>query len=176
MSAPSAWVARFADLVPAGGTVLDVAAGGGRHTRLFLGRGHPVVAVDRTPTGMVDIAADPRLDLIEADIEDGPWPLPGRRFAAIVVTNYLHRPLLPILADSLIDGGVLTYETFALGNEAYGRPSNPAFLLRPNELIAAFAPHLTVLAYEHGVIQSPRLAVVQRIAAVAGKKLAVLCG
>jgi len=96
-----------------------------------------------------------------------PWPLPARRFAGIVVTNYLHRPLLPILAESLLPGGILIYETFAQGNEAFGRPSNPDFLLRPNELIDVFVQALTIAAYEHLVIESPRKAMVQRIV---GKK------
>ncbi len=168
-SAPSEWVARFARLVPAGGTVLDLAAGSGRHTRLFLGAGHPVVAVDRNLAGLADLTGDPRAELIQADLESASWPLPGRRFAGIVVTNYLHRPLLPILAESLVHGGVLIYETFALGNEAFGRPSNPDFLLRPNELIVAFAPVLAVVAYEHRVIETPRMAMVQRFVGVQGR-------
>jgi SAM-dependent methyltransferase len=164
-SAPSPWVQRFAHLVSSAGPVLDLAAGRGRNARLFLGLGHPVVAVDRTLDGLLDIADAPGLECIQADLEYGPWPLAGRRFAGIVVTNYLHRPLLPILADSLLPGGMLIYETFAVGNEKYGKPSNPDFLLRPNELIEAFAPRLMIVAYEHGVVETPRPAVVQRIAA-----------
>jgi SAM-dependent methyltransferase len=159
-AAPSDWVARYARLVPPGGRVLDVAAGGGRHTRLFLGLGHPVTAVDRTLAGL---AADSGLERVQADLESASWPLPGLRFAGIVVTNYLHRPLLPILAASLTENGVLIYETFALGNEAFGRPSNPDFLLKPNELIEAFAPTLTIVAYEHGVVETPKRAMVQRV-------------
>jgi len=162
----SAWVERFAHLVPPGGAVLDLAAGNGRHTRFFLGRGHPVVAVDRAPAGLADIVGAPGLEVVEADIEAGPWPFDGRLFAGIVVTNYLHRPLLPRLPASLLPGGALIYETFAVGNADYGRPSNPDFLLRPGELLDAFQPHLGIVAYEHGLIDTPRAAVVQRIVAI----------
>lgn len=165
--APSPWVARFAPLVPAAGTVLDVAAGGGRHATLFLERGHPVVAVDRSVEGLTALSGHPALGIVAADLEADPWPFGGRFFAGIVVTNYLHRPLLPILAESLLPGGVLIYETFAIGNERFGKPSNPDFLLRPNELIDAFAPTLTILAYDHGEVEVPRPAVIQRIAAMA---------
>jgi SAM-dependent methyltransferase len=166
---PSAWVQRFAYLVPTGGVVLDIAAGNGRHARFFLERGHPVVAVDRDSTGLAGLAGAAGLELVEADIETGPWPLSGRRFAGIVVTNYLHRPLMGRLADSLLPGGVLIYETFAAGNAAYGRPSNPDFLLKPGELIDAFRPRLWVAAYEHGLVDTPRPALVQRIVAVSGE-------
>lgn len=159
----SPWVTRFAPLVRAGGSVLDVACGGGRHCRAFLARGHAVVTgVDR------DIAATSAAgaDLIAADLEDGsPWPLPGRRFDAVVVTNYLWRPLFPALRDALAEGGVLIYETFALGNEAYGRPRNPDHLLRRGELLA-LAEGLTVVAFEDGILTGR--GVIQRICAVNG--------
>jgi SAM-dependent methyltransferase len=159
---PSAWVERFAALVPASGSVLDVACGGGRHVRLFAGRGHPVVAVDRNLSALPPLPGVERLDV---DLEDGsPWPLPGRRFAAVVVTNYLWRPLFPVLIDSLAPGGVLIYETYALGNERYGRPRNPEHLLRPGELLEVVRDRLAVVAYESGL--SPRSAVVQRLCAV----------
>jgi SAM-dependent methyltransferase len=175
-TAASAWVRRFAHLVPSGGGVLDVAAGNGRHARFFLERGHAVIAVDRAPDGLADIAGNPKLDIVQADIEAGPWPLDGRRFAAVVVTNYLHRPLMARLAESVAPGGALIYETFAIGHAAYGRPSNPDFLLRPDELIDAFRPHLSIVAYEHGFIDAPRPSVVQRIAAVATEGPARLSG
>jgi SAM-dependent methyltransferase len=162
LAPPSSWVVRFAPLIASKQTVLDLAAGGGRHTRYLLGLGHPVVAVDRIVDGL---SAAPGLETVRADLEVGPWPLAERRFGGIVVTNYLHRPLLPILADSLLPGGVLIYETFAVGQEAYGRPSNPDFLLRPNELIEVFGRSLTILAFEHGLIDGNRPAVIQRIAA-----------
>lgn len=166
-AAESAWVLRFAGLVPAGGPVLDLACGGGRHTRLFLGRGHPVTAVDRDLAGLADLTGTAGLEPVRADLEDGsPWPLPGRRFAAVVVTNYLHRPLLPHLPDLLQPGGLLIYETFAVGNEAYGRPTNPDFLLRPGELLDVLRPALDIVAYEHGLVRRTTPAVVQRICAV----------
>lgn len=162
---PSAWVRRFAPLVPSGGAVLDVAAGGGRHARLFLGRGHGVTAVDRDTTALVP-SAPAGLEVITADLENGgPWPLGARRFAGVIVTNYLHRPLLPVLVAAVAPGGVLIYETFAIGNERFGKPSNPAFLLRSGELLDAVRGRLRVVAYEDLEVDEPRPAMVQRIAA-----------
>jgi SAM-dependent methyltransferase len=160
----SKWVARFAKLVPTGGPVLDLAAGRGRHTRFFLKRGHPVLAVDRDIAALESIAS-PRLELLRADLEEGPWPLEGRRFAGVIVANYLHRPLLPAVIAAVADGGALIYETFASGNEAYGRPRNTDFLLRAGELLEAVRGTLEVVAYEHGPVERPRPAVIQRIAA-----------
>lgn len=162
----SPWVGRFAGLVPAAAAVLDVAAGGGRHTRFFLQRGHVVVAVDRNVSVLNDLQDHPRVQIIEADLEgDNPWPLGDRRFAGVVVTNYLHRPLLPVLVAAVAEGGCLIYETFAVGNERFGRPSNPDFLLRTGELLEAVRGRLEVVAYENLEIAEPRPAVVQRIAA-----------
>lgn len=162
---PSAWVRRFASLVPAGGTVLDVAAGGGRHVRLFRDRGHPVTAVDRSTDALRRLATE-GLEVITADLESGaPWPLARRRFAGVVVTNYLHRPLLPAIVGAVAADGVLLYETFAAGNERFGKPSNPAFLLRPGELLEAVRGRLRVIAYEDLAVDEPRPAMVQRIAA-----------
>jgi SAM-dependent methyltransferase len=153
---PSPWVVRWAPLV-ARGPVLDVAAGAGRHARLFAERGLEVVAVDR------EAQAIPGVEFVKADLEDGsPWPFAARRFGGIVVTNYLHRPLLPALVTGLADGGVLIYETFMIGNERFGRPTNPSFLLRPGELLEAFRT-LTPIAFEQGATGK---AVVQRICAV----------
>ena len=167
---PSRWVCRWAHLVAAGGAVLDVASGAGRHARWFAQRGHPVTAIDRDAGALATLRGEPHgaaVDTLEADLEGGPWPLPDdARFAAIVVTHYLHRPLLPRLAEALAPGGVLIYETFAQGNETVGKPSNPAFLLAPGELLAAFAPTLRVIAYEDGFVSAPREAFVQRISAV----------
>lgn len=164
-TAPSPWVLRHAALVPAGGTVLDLAAGGGRHSRVFLGRGHKVIAVDRDIAALGALTGQ-GLEIIRADLEAEPWPLAGRRFAGIIVTNYLWRPLLPLLVQSLEPAGALIYETFACGNERFGKPSNPDFLLRPGELLEAVRFRLHVVAYEHGEIVEPRQAVIQRIAAV----------
>ncbi len=165
---PSQWVLRFADLVPAGGTVLDVACGGGRHSRLFAARGHPVAAVDRDVSGLADLGAEAGVEIVEADLEDGsPWAFDGRAFAGIVVTNYLWRPLLPILVASLAPGGVLIYETFARGNERFGRPANPDHLLRRGELLEAVRGRLLVIAYEDGLLaRRRRQAAVQRLCAV----------
>ncbi len=165
-SRPSAWVRRFAPLVPAGGAVLDLACGCGRHSRLFLAAGHPVTAIDRDTSGLADLAGQDGLEAIAADLEDGrPFPLAGRRFAGVVVTNYLHRPLLPALVDAVAPGGLLIYETFARGNERFGRPSNPDFLLEPGELLEALRGRLRVLAYEDLVVEEPKPAAVQRICA-----------
>jgi SAM-dependent methyltransferase len=164
---PSSWVVRFAPLVPAGSSVLDLAAGSGRHARLFLQRGHPVVAVDRETVALADLAS--RAEIVTADLEDGsPWPLGDRRFGGIVVTNYLHRPLFAAVLAALAPGGVLIYETFAAGNERFGKPSNPKFLLQPSELLELVRGRLRVLAYEDLEVSEPRPAMVQRIAAAAG--------
>jgi SAM-dependent methyltransferase len=167
----SDWVRRFAPLVRPGGRVLDVAGGGGRHTALFLDRGHEVTVVDRDVGGLEWLAERAGCQVVQLDLEDGrPWAL-GGGWDAIVVTNYLHRPLFPALPTALAPGGVILYETFAMGNERFGRPSNPAFLLRPNELLEAFADELTVVAFEQGIVEHPRPAVVQRVAAMRSEEL-----
>jgi SAM-dependent methyltransferase len=168
--APSAWVKRFLPLIPAGGRVLDLAAGGGRHTRLLRQKGHAVVAVDRDATALrARFAEDRACTIVELDLEDGqPWRL-GGGFDAVVVTNYLHRPLLPMLADALGAGGALIYETFMAGNERFRKPSNPDFLLQPGELLAVFGGALTILAFEQGIVSAPRPAAIQRLAAVKGE-------
>ena len=166
---PSAWVQRWSHLVRPGGTVLDVACGHGRHARWFHQRNHPLALVDRSEAAMTSISLPaPACEAVVADIENGPWPFAGRQFAALVVTHYLWRPLMPTLLDSLEPGGVLIYETFAAGNETVGKPSRPEFLLRPGELLALCAG-LRIVAFEDGFIdapphQGPRF--VQRIAAV----------
>ena len=153
----SDWVARWAPLIERG-PVLDVACGGGRHARYFLEKGFQVVAVDREAQVLPK-----EIHFVRANLEDGsPWPFTGRLFGGIVVTNYLHRPLFPHLAASLAEGGVLIYETFMLGNEKYGRPSNPEFLLRPGELLEAFK-ELSVIGFEQRYAERPKPAVVQRI-------------
>lgn len=150
-----------------GCTVLDVACGGGRHLAWLAQRGHPVTGVDQSIESARQ--AVPNAELVCADIENGPWPLRNpdgslRTFGAVVVTNYLWRPLLPILLESLEPRGVLLYETFADGNAQFGRPSRPDFLLQPGELLRA-CDTLNVVAYEQGYLADPAR-VVQRIAAV----------
>ncbi|HKC31301.1 MAG TPA: class I SAM-dependent methyltransferase [Burkholderiales bacterium] len=159
--APSEWVVRWAQLVTRG-PVLDVASGSGRHARFFAGRGLAVVAVDNAPQLI------PGVTFVQADLESGErWPFAGQRFAAVVVTNYLHRPLFAQLEQALDEGGVLIYETFMAGNERYGRPSDPAYLLQPGELLRAFKA-LTVVAFEQGTVERPKQAAMQRVCAVRG--------
>ena len=164
---PSPWVQRWSHLVREQGVVLDVACGHGRHARWFHERNHPLVLVDRSQEAIDSIAAAmpaAAFEAVVADIETGPWPFTGRRFDAVVVTNYLWRPLLPTLLDSLAPGGVLIYETFTQGNETVGKPSRPDFLLRSGELLEICAG-LRVVAFEEGFHENPPR-FVQRIAAV----------
>ena len=163
---PSAWIARFAHLVPAGARVLDVASGRGRHARFFASRGAQVLAVDRDGAALRALAGEARIETREADLETGAWPLSGESFDAIVVANYLHRPLFAHLLAQLHDDGALLYETFATGNERFGRPSNPQFLLRDGELLDVARARLTIVAFEQGRVAFERPAVVQRLAAV----------
>jgi len=160
--APSPWVQRWSHLVTPGATVLDVACGSGRHIRWFAVRGCRVTGVDRDAAALAPLAAVG--ETVVADIENGPWPFADRRFDAVVVTNYLWRPLMPTIVASVADGGVLLYETFAAGNASVGKPSNPNFLLQPGELLQAVRP-LRVIAYEDGFLAAPER-FVQRIAAV----------
>ena len=163
-AAPSAWVTRWAAALPAGATVLDLACGSGRHLRWLASRGLRVTGVDRDEAALRHLQQmQVGAELIQADLEAGPWPLAGRVFDAVVVTNYLWRPLLPQVVDSVASGGLLIYETFGAGNGQFGRPSRPDFLLRPGELLEA-ARSLRVLGYEDGYLAAPpRL--VQRICA-----------
>ena len=163
----SPWVQRWSHLVPAGAHVLDVACGSGRHVRWFVARGARVTAIDRDAAALAPLrsTAGGTVDVIEADIENAPWPLAGQRFDAVIVTNYLWRALWPTLVASVAEGGALICETFARGNETVGRPSNPDFLLAPGELLAV-AAGLRVVAYEDGFIESAPPRFVQRIAAV----------
>lgn len=166
LDVPSAWVCRWAELIPARARVLDVAAGDGRHARYFASRGCRVDAVDRDADAMANLGAVQGVTALCADIESGPWPYRGQSFAGIVVANYLHRPLFPHLLAALAPGGVLIYETFAAGNEKYGRPANPDFLLQTGELLEFARGRLKVVAYEDVYASEPRKAMVQRLCAV----------
>ncbi len=172
---PSAWIQRWAKLIAPSGKVLDLAAGTGRHANWLQAPGHEVTAIDRDKAALAQLSIG--VEAIEADLEDGSpgrvlWPLGARQFGGIVVANYLHRPLLPRLHAALGADGILIYETFGLGNERFGRPTNPDFLLRPGELLEFcrdFA--LVALAYECVEIQEPRPAMVQRLAALKPRPL-----
>ena len=163
-------------LVRRTGPVLDLACGSGRHTRLLLDRGHHVVALDRDVRGLADLTdlvGQGRLQMVEHDIEkDDDLPFPPASFAGVVVTNYLYRPVLDALVGVVAPGGVLIYETFARGNERFGRPSRPEFLLGPGELLDLVRGRLRVVAYEDVVTDGPRPAAVQHITAVREPTLA----
>lgn len=168
----SDWVRRWTHLLAPRTAVLDIACGRGRHMRWFAEHGHPVVGVDHDPAALhdlADLAEADRAQLVMADIENGPWPFVDsgvpRQFGAVVVTNYLWRPLMPVIVGSVAPGGLLLYETFAHGNASVGKPSRPDFLLQPGELLAHVAPALRVIAYEDGFCEPPAR-FVQRIAAV----------
>lgn len=166
MQSVSSWVQRWAPLVPKG-TVLDLACGGGRHARHFASLGYPVLALDRDPGALIE-AAGHGITTLQFDLEDGSgaWPFLEERFAAIVVTNYLHRPLFAQLAASLAPDGLLIYETFSEGNEKFGKPSNPDFLLGEGELLShAFTHGLRVIAFEDGYTGIPKPGMVQRLCA-----------
>ena len=163
MQAPSVWISRFAKLAPKGGQVLDLACGSGRHCYYFLDLGHPVTALDRD---VGNLNPRDRLEIIQHDLEGGgPWPLENRQFSAVVVVNFLFRPLLPTLISSVAPGGLLLYDTFAVGNEAFGRPNNPDFLLQAGELKVVVAEELSILNYFHGPLEQPKPAIKQQICA-----------
>lgn len=160
---PSDWLTRWAALLPVGGSVLDLACGAGRHLRWLHQRGYKVTGVDRDAAALAPLRQLAGADIVCADIENGPWPLAGRQFDAVLVTHYLWRPLLPFVRDSVAPGGLLIYETFAYGQQTLGRPSRPDFLLQPGELLR-HAEGLRILGYEDGFLsQPPRF--IQRIVA-----------
>lgn len=163
---PSAWVQRFASLIPEHGRVLDLACGPGRHTHLLATMGYRVEALDRDDEALEGLRNLPGVTVRHADIEAGPWPYHSEVFDAVVVTNYLWRPLLPQLVKVIDQRGVLIYETFMSGNERLGKPSNPAHLLRSNELLELVRNRMRVVAFEQGLVRTPRPAVVQRICCV----------
>jgi SAM-dependent methyltransferase len=162
MAPPSDWITRWAPLIRPGGSVLDLACGSGRHLRWLAGQGYAVTGVDRDAEAVAPLR--PLAEIVVADVEGGPWPLAGRRFDAVVVTNYLWRALFPQILAALADDGVLLYETFADGHQALGRPTRADFLLQSGELLR-LAAGLQVVAYEEGRLEDPPRRV-QRIAAL----------
>lgn len=163
---PSPWVERFLPGVKEGGSILDVACGAGRHMRLALERGYTVTGIDRDVSRLDDLAARQDVGLVEADLETGtPFPLRGMKYDGVIVTNYLWRPILADIIACVAADGVLIYETYARGHERQGKPSNPDFLLKSNELLEAVMPRLVVIAYEHGLRTGTHPKIIQRIAA-----------
>jgi len=163
---PSSWVTRWAGLIRPGGAVLDLASGSGRHARYLAAQGYDVIAVDRDEAALATLASSPGVRVRAADLEAAPWPFAPGEFDGVVVANYLHRALFGDLLAALAPGGVLIYETFMQGNERFGRPSNPAFLLRPGELLDLLRDRLTVVAFEQGRVAAPKAAMVQRACGV----------
>jgi SAM-dependent methyltransferase len=163
---PSEWILRWCARLKPGSEVLDLACGSGRHSRALAALGHRVDAVDIDAGCAAALAGTAGVRFRALDLEHGLWPFEREQYDAVVVANYLYRPTLPLLAEALREGGILVYETFAVGNEQFGRPSNPAFLLAPFELAACFSPVLHVLAFEDGVRERPTPARVQRLCAV----------
>ena len=165
LNRPSQWVARWARMIVPDGEVLDLACGSGRHTRLLASLGFRVCAVDRDAQALGALTDIAGVTVRVADLENGPWPLAGRQFDGVIVTNYLHRPLFSRILDALSPTGSLIYETFAAGNERFGRPSNPDFLLRPGELLDIVRGRMHVVAYEDLEVTAPKPARIQRICA-----------
>jgi SAM-dependent methyltransferase len=168
-SLPSPWIVRYLPSARPGATALDLATGSGRHARLAHALGYTVAALDRDLSRVSDLATTPNITLLQADLEDGSsWPLAGQSFDVVITTNYLHRPILADIVASVAPNGLLLYETFAAGNERYGKPANPNFLLRPGELLDAVRGRLTPVAFEHVTLDSSEgtpAAIVQRIVA-----------
>ena len=162
---PLDWVTQHADLIQPGGSVLDLACGSGRHTRWLLDQGFRVMAVDINLSGLSDIFEQTGLAVMETDLEAGFWPLGNAQFDGIIVTNYLHRPLFPHLKEALSPDGVLIYETFMIGNERFGKPSNPDFLLQPDELGEEFRS-MEIVAFEKGEVTGPKPAIKQKLVAI----------
>lgn len=174
---PSAWVERFASLIPASSVecpVLDLACGQGRHSRFLVKQGHHVLAIDRDSKALDQIASGlspeqvKRIEIVCADLEGPTWPLESRSISGLVVTNYLYRPRLKDLLAMVAPQGVLIYETFAMGNEVFGKPSNPDFLLKPHELLDWILADQSfqILGFEQGIVSQPQSASIARICAV----------
>ncbi|MBR72101.1 MAG: SAM-dependent methyltransferase [Rhodospirillaceae bacterium] len=163
---PSQWVVRHSKYIKNKGNVLDLACGTGRHTRYLLSLGHHVTAIDIDISKMKNINTYNSLDKIQYNLEKSSWPLQDRIFDGVIVTNYLHRPIIPFILESLATNGTLIYETFAVGNESYGKPKNPDYLLKRGELLDICHKKLSIVAYEDIVVKKPKQAVLQRICAI----------
>ena len=161
----SSWMVRFTPLIRPSGTVLDLACGRGRNVRWLAERGWQVEAVDRDKDALASLQGLPNVTTLQADLEGAPWPYADRRFDAIIVCRYLHRPLFKAISSCLSENGMLLYETFMCGHEQFGRPSNPDFLLQPDELLHVFSPELQIIAFEQGRFDTPSPAILQRICA-----------
>ena len=166
MAQISAWVRRFYDQIPKTGLILDLAGGSGRHTRFLTQKGFKLLLLDNDIAKAKDLQGVENIVLMEYDLEDGSTlPFPKSSFQGVVVTNYLYRPIFPQLLNLLDDGGILIYETFAVGNEKYGRPTNPDYLLKSGELISLVSSQMRIIAYEECLVGRPAKAYVQRITA-----------
>jgi len=162
---PSPWIVKYVPLIPKNGRVLDLACGNGRHAIWLAKQGYQVDALDRDAKALANMAGIENINISIADLETGSWSGSGQRYDGIIVSRYLYRPLLSQLAKMLKPDGILIYETFMAGNERYGKPSNPDFLLLPNELLEIYSPLLSIIAFEQGEVKTPRPAVMQRICA-----------
>lgn len=164
LTPPEATIVGWANRIPPASRVLDIAAGSGRHANWLAAQGHQVTALDRD-TAALCAQHHPNVRIVTADLENAPWPLADQQFDAVIVVNYLWRPLLPTIIASVALGGHLLYETFGVGNERFGRPRNPDYLLRPGELRQAVEDHLEVLDASEGTVGEPPHAVRQRLLA-----------
>lgn len=162
---PSPWIVKYASLIRKNGRVLDLACGNGRHGIRLAKQGYQVDALDRDAQALANMAGMDNINVFVVDLEAGDWPHSGQQYDGIIVSRYLYRPLLVRLAELLCPDGILIYETFMVGNERYGKPSNPDFLLLPNELLEIYSPLLSIIAFEQGEVKIPRPAVMQRICA-----------
>ena len=164
-NSPSRWVSRWSNLLKPGTKILDLACGRGRNSLFLASLGHNVLAVDRDATKLSDISERPEITTMCEDLESGSWPLDGWKFGGIIVTNYLYRPMLPDLMENLESGGIFIYETFAQGNQVFGKPSNPNYLLFPYELLDMLRDKLHIIGFEQGRVNSPSRAIIQRVCA-----------
>ncbi len=166
IASPSPWIVEHAACIPRAGRVLDLACGSGRHSVWLAAHGYQVDAVDRDEQAVAHMQGMHNINVKIADIETGNWPESVELYDGIIVSRYLFRPLLQKLAAMLKPDGVLIYETFMEGNERYGRPRNPDFLLQPHELSTVYAPLLKIHAFWQGEVAGEVPAVMQRICAI----------